>query len=129
MDIVNKKLGISSADVSKCDNRIQLMAWIDAIDEQLVGLKIARDNARRELASTGVFKMDYKAFSGIESVIKYQGLLLRQIHRRLGELKNTNVNTYERVFMDVCKRRLTGDLFKSICEEAHELVDGENIDN
>ncbi len=129
MIIKNKILGIDSNDVLKCSDKTQLVAWMDAIDLQLAGLKTVRDRLKRGVAQTGDYQESFETYSKREAVIKYQGLLIRQIQRRLGDIRDnkskTRSHTYERHFMLACKRRLSDDLFLSLCDEAHEMANQE----
>ncbi|MCB0615678.1 MAG: hypothetical protein KDC75_20310 [Phaeodactylibacter sp.] len=81
----NKELGVTSTDISNCEDRDQLLEWLVFIESHLTTLSSQVNAAKGTYQSGG--KVDKDWFHRLKTYKRVQGTLKFQIQAKLAELK------------------------------------------
>jgi len=107
--------------------------------DDLPGLEAARDELERDMAAIAMqlseaqgnalvnqAYSDPKWYSKLIGAKKFKGAAHQRIQRRIKELKVASKSVVEqskeRLFIQLCRKRLTNDLYKSIWDEVEAIL-------
>lgn len=114
MEVTNKELGISSKDIAKCSDRIQLKKWLSQLEGHMVNIGGQISEAKAKAANGECVDPDWR--HRVKQYKKVQGVLKFQIGTRLAELKSQN----HRELMEV-ERNFWKEKVEEIAPEYMEL--------